>query len=86
MLTSTDFLADLTSVERVDVSRVDRWPIYRRLQELMIPCWCLEDGSLWVHVQDVSSAFLVRSTVKQIVAPRQELIHWLERCWNWTFE
>lgn len=66
----------------VSVSRIDRWQIYRRLQELMIPCWCLEDGSLRVEVQNGISALLLRSVVQQFVASRQEMVSWLERCWN----
>jgi hypothetical protein len=66
----------------VCVSRIDRWQIYRRLQELMIPCWCLEDGSLRVEVQNGICAVLLRSVVQQFVASRQEMVIWLERCWN----
>ncbi|HEY9831840.1 MAG TPA: Asr1405/Asl0597 family protein [Stenomitos sp.] len=66
----------------VDVSRILRWQIYHRLQELRIPCWCPADGSLRVEVNDSVSAMLVRSTVQQFVAPRQELVDWLERCWQ----
>jgi hypothetical protein len=66
----------------VDVSRIDRWPIYHRLQELTIPCWCLEDGSLMVEVNDSIAAVLVRSVVHQFVASRQELLKWLENCWQ----
>jgi hypothetical protein len=67
---------------KVNVSRCDRWSIYHRLQELMIPCWCLEDGSLKVEVNDSVAAILVRSVVHQIVASRQELLKWLENCWQ----
>lgn len=66
----------------VNVSRILRWQIYYRLQELRIPCWCPVDGSLRVEVNDSVSAMLVRSTVQQFVAPRQELVEWLERCWQ----
>lgn len=66
----------------VSVSRVDRWQIHHRLQELMIPCWCPPDGSLWVEVNDSVAAILVRSTVQQFVASRPELVDWLERCWQ----
>lgn len=66
----------------VNVSRTLRWQVYHRLQELMIPCWCPADGSLWVEVNDSVAAVLVRSTVQQFVAPRQELVDWLERCWQ----
>ena len=64
------------------VSRSDRWFISNRLQELMINCWCPEDGSLWVEINHSIHAVLVRSTVYQSLAPRQELINWLERCWD----
>jgi hypothetical protein len=66
----------------VNVSRIDRWQIYYRLQELMIPCCCPDDGSLRVEVNDSVAAVLVRSTVQQYIASRQELVDWLERCWK----
>ncbi|NJR62495.1 MAG: hypothetical protein HC769_29045 [Cyanobacteria bacterium CRU_2_1] len=66
----------------VSVPRIDRWQIYHRLQELMIPCWCPEDGSLRVEVQNGIGALLLRSVVQQFVASRQEMVNWLERCWN----
>jgi hypothetical protein len=64
------------------ISRTDRWLIYYRLKELMIPCACPEDGSLRVDVENAIDAVLVRSTVQQFVASRHELLDWLERCWN----
>lgn len=60
----------------------DRWQIYHRLQELMIPASCPPDGSLHVQVNSLLAAILVRSTVMQFLASRQELVEWLERCWN----
>ncbi|MBE9205809.1 hypothetical protein IQ244_04635 [Nostoc sp. LEGE 06077] len=59
----------------------DRWRIYHRLQELTIPCACHPDGSLRVQVNSLLAAILVRSTVMQCLAPRQELLNWLEHCW-----
>ena len=59
----------------------DRWRIYHRLQELMIPCSCPADGSLRVQVNSLLAAILVRSTVMQFLAPRQELVNWIEHCW-----
>ena len=58
----------------------DRWLIYHRLQELMIPCKCTADGCLRVQVNSCLTAILVRSTVLQFMGSRQELIDWLERC------
>jgi hypothetical protein len=66
----------------VQIPRSDRWLIYHRLQELMIPCWCPDDGSLRVEANNGIAAILVRSTVQQFVASRQELVDWLERCWD----
>lgn len=60
----------------------DRWRIYHRLQELMIPCSCHPDGSLRVQVNSLLAAVLVRSTVMQCLASRQELVTWLEHCWD----
>jgi len=60
----------------------DRWRIYHRLQELMIPCSCHPDGSLRVQINSLLAAVLVRSTVMQCLASRQELVTWLEHCWD----
>lgn len=64
------------------VNRSDRWSVYRRLQELKIPCWCPEDGTLWVEIDDCLNAILLRSTIQQFVSNRYELADWLERCWT----
>ena len=66
----------------VNIDRSDRWLLQRRLQELMIKSWCSDDGSLWVEVKHSNAAILVHSTVKQFLSPRQELLDWLERCWQ----
>jgi hypothetical protein len=65
----------------IAIPQCDRWRIYHRLQELMISCSCPADGSLRVGVHYSIELILVRSIVQQFTAPRQELIHWLDRCW-----
>ncbi|ACB49903.1 conserved hypothetical protein [Crocosphaera subtropica ATCC 51142] len=70
----------ISQVEKV--SRCDRWSVYQRLQELTIPCWCPEDGSLWVEIEHGLHAILLRSAIYGAIAPRQELVDWLERCWD----
>lgn len=64
------------------IHRSDRWSVYRRLQELKIPCWCPEDGTLWVEIDHCIHAILLRSTIQQFVSTRSELTDWLERCWS----
>ncbi len=66
----------------VQIPRELRWQIYYRLQELNIPCSCLEDGSLEVQINSCITAFLLHSTVVQCTASRLSLIDWLERCWQ----
>lgn len=66
----------------VFVQRCDRWSIHHRLQELNIPCACPRDGTLRVEVNHAIALVLVRSTVRQFLAPRQEAVDWLERCWQ----
>lgn len=79
---STPSLSD-TIVSQVSlISRCDRWSVHRRLKELTIPCWCCDDGSLWVEVNHGIQAVLLRSTVYQFIASRYELVDWLERCWQ----
>ncbi|MBD2247108.1 hypothetical protein H6G96_13280 [Nostoc sp. FACHB-892] len=64
----------------------DRWRIYHRLQELKIKSYCPPDGSLRVQVNNLLEAILIRSTVMQLLASRQELLEWLERCWLYSDE
>lgn len=80
MMTPSHPDALISQVEKV--SRCDRWCVYQRLQELMIPCWCPEDGSLWVEIEHGIHAILLRSAVYGAIASRQELVDWLERCWE----
>lgn len=73
---------DVSVGQVITIPLGDRWCIYRRLQELCIPCACLIDGSLRVNVNHGLALILVRSTVQQFLASRQELVTWLERCWH----
>lgn len=73
---------DSSLAQVVNVPRSDRWRVYHRLQELRIPCACPADGSLRVEVNHGLAVILVRSTVQQFCAPRQELVDWLDRCWQ----
>jgi hypothetical protein len=66
----------------IAVPRGDRWRIYHRLQELMISSHCTADGTLRVEVNHATELLLVYSIYQQFTATRQELVNWLERCWQ----
>lgn len=68
--------------QQLNVSRSDRWLIYRRLQELTISCWCFDDGSLHVEIKNDITLLLIHSVVRQFLASRHELVEWLEQCWQ----
>jgi len=72
----------ISSDQVVEIPLCDRWLVYYRLQELKIQCSCPADGSLRVQVNNCLTAILLRSTVLQFTASRQELINWLEQCWQ----
>lgn len=62
----------------------DRWQVMRRLHELEISAACPSDGSLRVDIHCPLALILVRSTVQQFTTPREELVQWLDRCWQVT--
>ncbi|MBW4635094.1 MAG: hypothetical protein KME30_25305 [Iphinoe sp. HA4291-MV1] len=66
----------------VEVNWADRWQIYRRLQELDIPCWCETNQALTVEISNPTAAIQLWSVVRQLTAPRQDLIRNLKKCWR----
>lgn len=66
----------------LEIDWADRWQVYRRLQELAIPCQCATNQPLTVQIDNVAAAIQVWSVVRQITVPRCELACWLERCWQ----
>jgi hypothetical protein len=66
----------------IAVPKGDRWRIHHRLQELKIPSRCTADGSLRVEIDHAIELLLVYSIHRQFTATRQELVNWLERCWQ----
>ncbi|MEB3182113.1 MAG: hypothetical protein VKL59_24210 [Nostocaceae cyanobacterium] len=69
----------------VEVNWADRWLIYRRLQELEIPCCCSTNQPLTVDIGDAIRAVQLWSVIRQLTARRQDLIDSLESCWNKNF-
>ncbi len=72
---------DSKACEIVEVSWVDRWQVYRRLQELEIPCWCTTNQPLRAQVSNWVQVVQLESVLRQFRS-RRELVQWLEGCWN----
>jgi len=70
--------------EIVEVSFVDRWQVYRRLQELEIDCWCEVEKPLQVHLKNTNEATQLKSVLKQFTANRHELVQLLQSSWEVT--
>jgi len=66
--------------EEVVVCRCDRWQVYRRLQTLEIPCCCNGNGGLEVEINSPLAAIQLWCVIKQLTAPRSELVAQLNRC------
>ncbi|MBD1814611.1 Asr1405/Asl0597 family protein [Microcoleus vaginatus] len=73
---------ELEVCDIVQVSWLDRWQVYKRLQELEIPCWCAVDQPLRAKVNTAKQAAQLMSVLRQVSAPRDELVEWLECCWQ----
>jgi hypothetical protein len=66
----------------IDLQVADRWQIYRRLQELGIPCQCRAHQPLQVEVQSGLALVQLWSVVRQFDASRGENVARLDRCWR----
>ena len=66
----------------VVVNQIERWEIYRRLQELQIPCQCSPNQPLRVQLSTPTAAIQFWSVVKQLTTSRSELLSWLYKCWQ----
>ncbi|MBD2021310.1 hypothetical protein H6F43_14105 [Leptolyngbya sp. FACHB-36] len=69
-------------IQVTSISRADRWQAHSRLTSLCIPCQCLADGYLQVSIDSPIAILQLKSVVRQLTAPRTELLQWLERCWE----
>ncbi|MDY6782414.1 MAG: hypothetical protein SW833_07665 [Cyanobacteriota bacterium] len=72
----------LSPPQIVELNGSERWQIYRRLQELQIPCQCATYQPLQIEIHSSNAAIQLWSAIRQIVAPRRELVDCLERCWR----
>jgi hypothetical protein len=66
----------------VEVTGAERWTMFQRLRELEIPCWCEPNQPLRVQLMDTHASVQYWSVSRQLTASRQELVLWLEQCWQ----
>ncbi|MGB7894762.1 MAG: Asr1405/Asl0597 family protein, partial [Microcoleus sp.] len=66
----------------VEISWSERWQVYRRLQELSIPCQCRSNQPLVAQIEDVTAAIQLWSVVRQVTLRRCEQAAWIEHCWH----
>ncbi|NES81550.1 MAG: hypothetical protein F6K10_09170 [Moorea sp. SIO2B7] len=66
----------------VELNWADRWMVYHRLQALQIPCECFTNKPLQVQLHSPTTAIQLWSVVRQLTAPRYELVRWLDECWE----
>lgn len=64
------------------IASQDKWSIYRRLQELEIPCFCVAYQPLTVQVDGPTEAIQVWSVTQQMIQPRSRQILRLQKCWQ----
>lgn len=69
-------------IHSVGIKNTERWSIYRRLQELEIPCQCSTNQPLEVELDTPSAIAQLCCVVKQLTASRSELVDWLDNCWK----
>ena len=74
------FNQNQSTCEIVEVSCVDRWQVYKRLQELDIDCWCESEQPLQVYLKNTNEANQLESVLKQFTANRYELAQLLQSC------
>jgi len=68
--------------QRVEISGLERWQVYQRLQELSIPCRCATNQPLIAQVDNVTAAIQLWSVVRRLTLGRRDLAFWLEGCWR----
>jgi hypothetical protein len=59
-----------------------RWPIYLRLSDLGIRCWCGPYQPLQVEIPSPAVAVQIWSVIRQLSTSRQERVAWLRQCWQ----
>lgn len=83
-MSSSNRQADRNAI--LEIQSEHRWPIYHRLQSLDISCWCSVYKPLQVQLDSPLVLIQVQQVIRQITASRQDLMDWLEVCWQQPYE
>ncbi|WP_088240695.1 Asr1405/Asl0597 family protein [Calothrix rhizosoleniae] len=75
-------LEKLEEQQVIEVDWLDRWLVYKRLQELEIPCSCEMNQPLTVQISNPVALIQVWSVIRHSSASRQQLIRILEKSWQ----
>lgn len=70
------------SITTLDLDPVERWNVFKRLQELSIPCWCKVGQPLRVWVETPAAALQVWTVVQGCTRSNAVLVKYLENCWQ----
>jgi hypothetical protein len=70
----------VTAVTTLDP--VDRWAVYRRLQDLGLSCRYGRERPMTVSIHSPTEVLLVWSVVQTVTASRVQTIDHLEHCWQ----
>ncbi|MDJ0533691.1 MAG: hypothetical protein QNJ70_14580 [Xenococcaceae cyanobacterium MO_207.B15] len=70
----------------IKVEWSERWQVYDRLKALEIECDCQSYQPLSAYPSNATTAIQLWSVVKQFTANRQELIDWLNQCWQIKYD
>ncbi|MGF1570885.1 MAG: Asr1405/Asl0597 family protein [Nodosilinea sp.] len=64
----------------LELDRIHQWNVFKRLQELSIPCECAWGQPLRVTVATPAAAIQTWSVVQHCTAPTANLAQHLDRC------
>lgn len=64
------------------VKWIDRWDVFYRLRSLDIECQCFTNKPLLVNPHSPTTVAQIWSVARQFSTSRQQLIDWLDNCWE----
>ncbi|WP_346292992.1 Asr1405/Asl0597 family protein [Sphaerothrix gracilis] len=73
---------EIDSVTTLEIDPIERWNVFKRLQELSIPCQCTWGQPLRVRIKTATAAIQVWSVIQQFTSTSASSTAHLERCWR----